>query len=121
MPKLFADPRDRTKPALCPFCRRAIPRPEELEGLWFEFDGGRCSCGAYFAVDPTARNGGAVLMQVLVQSCDGDWDAAAGLTPDDYRVGYIHKYNSREHVVEQTSFGTIYFVRRRETVPAGDG
>jgi len=115
VPKLFAHRSDRAQPPLCPFCRREIPRPQELDGLWFEFDGGLCRCGAHFAVDPTARNGGAVLMQVLVQSCGGDWDAALELGPDDYRVGYIHKYDSFHHRVGGLAFGTIYLVRPRSS------
>jgi hypothetical protein len=87
-----------------------------LDGVWYEFEGGRCRCGAHFAVDPTARNGGAVLMQVLAQACDGDWDAALELRPEDYRVGYIHKYSSRDHEVNDSGFGTIYLVRRRDTL-----
>ena len=56
MPKLFSD---RTLPALCPFCRAQIRPPVEVEGgEWHDFAAGSCTCGAVFAHDPTARNGG---------------------------------------------------------------
>ena len=66
MPKLF---RDRTLPALCPFCRAEILRPGEVEGgQWYDFAAGSCTCGAVFAHDPTARNGGAVFLQALLMA-----------------------------------------------------
>jgi hypothetical protein len=107
--------RDRSAPVLCPFCRETIPRPEELEGLWFEFDGGVCPrCGASFAVDPTARNGGAVLTQAVVQACGGDWDKALSLAPGvDFDEGFVVNYDSRSHRINPQGFGTVYFVRLR--------
>lgn len=107
---------DRLLPPICPFCRQRIDRPRPLEGLWFEFDGGQCSCGAHFAVDPTARNGGAVLLQALVQACEGDWDRALTLSPGvDFEEGFLGRYNSLKHAVGGTAFGTIYFVRLIKT------
>ena len=111
MPKLF---RDRTLPALCPFCRKEISPPVELEGLWYEFDGGFCECGATYALDPTARNGGAVLLQTIVQACGGDWDLALTLAPGaDYEEAFLTQYNSLTHRLGGNAFGTLYFVRRR--------
>jgi hypothetical protein len=107
--------RDRTAPVLCPFCRAEVPRPEELDGLWFEFDGGVClRCGASFAVDPTARNGGAVITQALVQACGGDWDKALNLgVGTDFEEAYLTHYDSYTHRLTATAFGTVYFVRLR--------
>jgi hypothetical protein len=107
--------RERSAPVLCPFCRAEVPRPEELDGLWYEFDGGECpQCGASFAVDPTARNGGAVLMQALVQACGGDWDKALSLATDmDFEEAYLTHYDSLSHRLKVTAFGTIYFIRLR--------
>lgn len=106
--------RDRSLPARCSFCRAELPRPQEMTGHpWYEFDGGVCVCGATFAVDPTARNGGAVLMQALVMACRDDWDHAQELTPgEDYLEGFIQHYNSYAHRVERNAFGTIYCIRR---------
>lgn len=108
--------RDKTYPVRCPFCRGEIPRPAELEGgWWYEFAGGECGCGAFFAHDPTARNGGAVLLQALVQSCHGDWDEALSLAPGvDYDEGFVEHYNSRTHRIEGQAFGTLYFIKRRQ-------
>ncbi len=106
---------DRLRPPVCPFCRRPIDRPQALEGLWFEFDGGLCSCGAHFALDPTARNGGSVLLQAVVQACGGDWDRAISLSPGtDYDEGFVGRYNALNHRVGGHAFGTLYFVRLKQ-------
>jgi hypothetical protein len=112
MPKLF---RDRTEPARCPFCRGDIPRPEEVEGgEWFDFTGGQCRCGAFYALDPTARNGGAVFLQTLLMAADGDMDRALEMSEgEDYDCGYVHKYNNEIHRLDPTAFGTLYFLRLR--------
>ena len=112
MPKLF---RDRTLPALCPFCRAEITPPAEVEGgEWYDFAAGSCTCGAVFAHDPTARNGGAVFLQALLMASDGDMDRAMGMAEDvDYNVGYVQKYNVETHRLDPNSFGTLYFVRLR--------
>jgi hypothetical protein len=110
MPKLF---RDRTLPALCPFCRAAIAPPTEVEGgQWYDFAAGFCTCGAVFAHDPTARNGGAVFLQALLMAAGGDMDRAMGMAEGvDYDVAYVKKYNVELHRLDPNSFGTLYFVR----------
>jgi hypothetical protein len=112
MPKLF---RDRTLPARCPFCGAEFPRPEEVEGgQWYDFAGGCCRCGAVFAHDPTARNGGAVFLQALLMAAAGDMDRALEMTEgQDYDVGYVDKYNPDLHRLDPHSFGTLYFIRLR--------
>jgi hypothetical protein len=112
MPKLI---RDRTLPALCPFCRAEIARPAEVEGgEWYDFAAGFCTCGAVFAHDPTARNGGAVFLQALLMASDGDMDRAMGMAEGvDYDVGYVQKYHVALHRLEPNAFGTLYFVRLR--------
>jgi len=112
MSKLF---RDRTLPARCPFCRGEIQRPVEVEGSqWYDFAAGSCTCGALFAHDPTARNGGAVFLQALLMAADGDMDRAMDMSEGvDYDVGYVQKYNLDLNRLEPNSFGTLYFVRLR--------
>ncbi len=101
-----------------PSARFAAPRsapPGEVEGgEWYDFAAGSCTCGAVFAHDPTARNGGAVFLQALLMAADGDMDRAMGLAEGvDYDVGYVQKYNVELHRLEPNSFGTLYFVRLR--------
>lgn len=112
MPKLTID---RTRPVCCPFCAAKVLRPVQAEGgQWYDFAGGFCDCGAVFALDPTARNGGAVFLQALVVSADGDMDRAMSLGEgEDYDVGYVENYDSQEHRLNPNAFGTLYFVRLR--------
>jgi hypothetical protein len=112
MPKLFSD---RTDPVLCPFCGAELLRPVEMQGgQWYDFAGGFCDCGAVFAHDPTARNGGAAFLQALVMSVDGDMDRALGLAEgEDYDAGYVQHYNVTQHCLDPGSFGTLYFIRLR--------
>ena len=81
----------------CPFCGEKVLRPVELEGgTWYDFAGGFCDCGAVFALDPTARNGGAAFLQALVVVADGDMDRAMGLSEgEDYDCGYVEHYDSQ--------------------------
>jgi len=112
MPKLFSD---QNRPARCPFCGAPVGRPVHLEGgIWYDFAGGFCDCGAVFSLDPTARNGGAAFLQALVVSADGDLDRALGLAEgEDYDAGYVQHYDQRQHRLVPNAFGTLYFVRLR--------
>ena len=106
--------KDRSLPVRCPFCRQEIDRPKEVEGQWFEFDGGTCACGAAFALDPTARNGGAVLLQAIVMAAGGDWDKALAIAPgEDYDDTPVTHYHPLSHSLSPTAFATLYFVRLR--------
>ncbi len=115
MPRLFSD---QTQAVRCPFCGAEIPRPEPLDGgLWYEFDGGVCACGATFALDPTARNGGQVLLQALVMACGGDWDLALSLAPDvDYHDVVLRHYDAYAHTLTGAAFASLYFIRLRPQV-----
>ena len=119
MPKLFSD---RTQSARCPFCRREILPPREIKGgQWYDFAGGYCACGAVFAHDPTARNGGAVLLQAMLMACNGDMERVLSLSSEtDYDEGHVQHYNGLTHQVESTAFGTLYFIRLREGAEVGD-
>ncbi len=104
----------RTPPPCCPFCRRAVAPPQSLDDpLTYEFDGGSCVCGAVYSLDPTARNGGAVLLEALVHAFGGDWEQAMAASPQtDYDDAVVTEYNSRTHRVgEAGAFGTLYFIR----------
>ncbi len=112
MPNLVSD---RTRRVRCPFCGGEVLRPVQLEeGHWYDFAGGFCDCGAVFAHDPTARNGGAVFLQALVMATEGDMDRAMGLAEgEDYDAGYVSHYDLREHHLNASAFGTLYFIRLR--------
>ncbi len=112
MPKLMMD---RTRPACCPFCGAQVLRPVHAEsGQWYDFAGGFCDCGAVFALDPTARNGGAAFLQALVMASDGDMDKAMSLGEgEDYDVGYVQNYDQHQHRLDPNAFGTLYFVKLR--------
>jgi hypothetical protein len=112
MPKLFLN---RIQPVRCPFCSAELLRPVEVEGgQWYDFAGGFCDCGAIFAHDPTARNGGAVFLQALVMATEGDMDRAMGLAEgEDYDVGYVNNYDIVLHRRDPHAFGTLYFIRLR--------
>jgi hypothetical protein len=107
--------RETTRPVRCPFCGADLPRPEELEGgLWYEFAGGFCGCGAVFALDPTTRNGGAVMLQAMVMAVGGDWDRALSLAPgEDYQEARLVRYNEATHRLGGGAFGTLYLIRLR--------
>jgi hypothetical protein len=107
---------DRGQAARCPFCRALISPPEPApEGLWYEFDGGFCRCGAAYAHDPTARNGGPALLQAMLMACRGEMEKAMSLSPDtDYDEGHVHQYDG--YRVNPQAFGTLYFIRLRPAI-----
>lgn len=103
----------KTQPPNCPFCGQEIAPPHSFDDFLFEFDGGECSCGAVYGMDPTSRNGGTVIMQAMAQACKGDWDMAQSLRPEtDYQEGVIERYSPKNHRINAPgAFGTIYFIR----------
>lgn len=53
--------------AACPWCNTPIKRPSAVFScLQTEFHGGNCQCGATFLVDPSGKNMGRVLMDLLL-------------------------------------------------------
>lgn len=103
----------KTQPPLCPFCSQKIDPPHPFDDSLYEFDGGECSCGAIYGFDPTSRNGGLVMMQIMVQACKGDWDKAQSISPEvDFHEAITQRYSSLTHRVNAPgAFGTIYFIR----------
>jgi predicted RNA-binding protein len=104
----------------CPFCGMVIDKPRELEtGPHAEMPVGKCSCGAVYACDVTGHNLGTALVEALVFGCDGDWDLAWDLVPEEhYMEGQVNNYDLDTHLVIRGGVyqgrriaGTLYFVR----------
>jgi hypothetical protein len=110
----------------CPFCGMVLERPTELTTrMPTEMPVGRCSCGAVYACDVTGHNLGTALVEALVFGCDGDWDLAWDLLPDeDYVEEQIKNYDLDNHLVIHGGVyqgrriaGTLYFVRLHRDTP----
>jgi predicted RNA-binding protein len=110
----------------CPFCGMVIDKPGELETeTQTEMTVGKCSCGAVYACDVTGHNLGTALVEALVFGCDGDWDLAWDLLPEeDYMEGQVNNYDLDTHLVIHGGVyqgrriaGTLYFVRLYRNVP----
>ncbi|MBN1102343.1 MAG: PBS lyase [Deltaproteobacteria bacterium] len=95
------------KPA-CPFCGGHLDRPQETNTG--EMPLGSCSCGAVFACDVTGHNLGTAMSEALVAACQGDWDSAWNLLPEeDYLEKQVRNYDYVTHLIIH---GTVYQGRR---------
>jgi hypothetical protein len=110
----------------------SIDPPEELHvPVTHDMPVGRCTCGAVYAFDVTGHNLGTAMIDALVLACDGDWDRAWGLLPeDDYADGLVENYDLESHYVVpggayegRRIAGVLYFIRlhraAREITEAG--
>ena len=113
-----------TKPT-CPFCGLLIDRPRELATrMPTEMPVGKCSCGAVYACDVTGHNLGTALIEALVLGCDGDWDLAWDLLPEeDYMEEQVKNYDLETHLLIQGGVykgrrvsGTLYFVKLHQDI-----
>jgi hypothetical protein len=109
----------------CPFCGADIERPKELETRRpGEMPVGTCSCGAVYACDVTGHNLGTAMIEALVFSCDGDWDLAWNLLPEeDYLEEQVTNYDYESHRIVQGSAyggrhtrGTLFFIKPHEDI-----
>ena len=105
------------KPVLCPFCQRAVEPPRNLGFQYSDFDAGLCECGAVYVSDVTGYNRGAAFVEALLLACNGDWDLAWELTPEeDYREYILENYDQKAHQVfheptERPPRGILYFLK----------
>jgi hypothetical protein len=85
---------------------------------------GACSCGAVYAFDVTGHNLGTAMIEALVFGCNGDWDLAWDLLPEeDYLEKQVKHYDIESHLVvpggayqgRQIS-GTLFFIRLHSDV-----
>lgn len=107
-------------PPWCPFCGHKVGRPgDATERKLNEFPIGQCQCGAIFTCDATGHNVGAAMVEALVHACNGNWDFAWELLPeDDYLTGRVENYDEQSHEVHEKGNvdgryvrGVLYFVR----------
>jgi len=72
----------------CPFCWEWVEEPASLPNSYSgDAVGGRCECGAVFAIDSTGKSGGLTLLDCMTLACDGSLDAALELeSGKDYEV-----------------------------------
>ncbi|MBN2061733.1 MAG: PBS lyase [Deltaproteobacteria bacterium] len=112
------------KPA-CPFCGVIIEKPGELSArMPTEMPVGICCCGAVYAFDVTGHNLGAAMVEALVVACNGDWDLAFDLLPDeDYQEKQLDHYDMESHMIipggayeGRQINGTLYFIRPHEDI-----
>ena len=76
--------RDVIERPSCPFCGTLIEKPKELAvRMPHEMPVGACSCGAVYAFDVTGHNLGTAMIEALVFGCNGDWDLAWDLLPEE--------------------------------------
>ncbi|MEC4675630.1 MAG: hypothetical protein VST72_01730 [Nitrospirota bacterium] len=104
----------------CPFCKSPIDKPREIEnGFGDTFTGGKCVCGAVYIFDRSGHNLGEAYVDGLAYACDGDWDKAWGLIPDeDYEVREL-SYDGRRNRFSRTQrklTATFLFVLLKNVV-----
>jgi hypothetical protein len=109
----------------CPFCGFYINKPEELHnGMPHEMPLGACKCGAVYSCDETGHNLGRAMIDALLFACNGDWDLAWDLLPeDDYITTQIERYDYPGHLIVKSGAyegrnvtGVLYFIRLHDDV-----
>lgn len=95
----FAAPR-------CPFCNAELRKPVETAVNQMETaQGGTCSCGAIYIVDPTGKNVGTVMIQALGMAADMLHKDVGQMDPDmDYEDAVL-SYDWRTHRSSGVSTG----------------
>lgn len=85
----------------CPFCGILLAKPGELEEQTLhEMPVGRCQCGATYACDVTGHDLGNAMIEALVLSCNGNWNQAWELLPEeDYLEKRLENYDLETHLV----------------------
>ena len=117
--------RDIIEKPFCPFCGLSIEPPKELETrIPQEMPVGRCDCGAVYAYDVTGHNLGIAMIDALVFGCNGDWDLAWDLLPEeDYLEKWVENYDIETHLIVPSCVyggrritGTLYFIRLHQDI-----
>ncbi len=103
----------------------SINQPEELHnGMPHEMPLGACKCGAVYSCDETGHNLGSAMVEALLFACNGDWDLAWELLPeDDYLTTQVEKYDYPSNLIVKSGAyegrnvtGVLYFIRLQDDV-----
>lgn len=109
----------------CPFCGVLIAKPKELFiRMPIEMPVGQCSCGAVYACDVTGHNLGTAMIEALIVACNGDWDLAFNLLPEeDYLEKQVEHYDIETHLIVHRGVhegrrinGALYFIRPHQDI-----
>ncbi len=102
----------------CPFCHELLDIPENIKSEGGDFLGGRCSCGAVYACDPTGHNVGQAYLDALMYAYGDDWDRLNSSGETDYSEA-VFNYDVRTHRltpvedIRRDFSGKIFFVKLR--------
>jgi len=85
---------------------------------------GKCACGAVYSYDVTGHNLGTAMIEALVFGCNGDWDLAWDLLPeDDYLEKELRNYDLESHLIVHGGAyegrrvtGTLYFIKLHDDI-----
>jgi len=82
----------------CPFCGSYLKRPETMTLTTADIvQGGTCSCGALYLVDPTGKNVGLMMAQALNEAAEMQKKGVGELTPDEDYQDAVLSYDVRNH------------------------
>jgi len=102
----------------CPFCDAELRRPESIPvGAGESGQGGTCGCGAVYLMDPTGKNVGTIMVQVLGMAAEALSKRMEELLPDEDYVDAILNYDWRTHRSYGVSagymdgYGRLYILR----------
>ncbi len=121
--------RDIIEKPTCPFCGALIERPQETtSSAGAEMPLGRCTCGAVYSFDVTGHNLGNAMINALVHACQGNWDMAWDLSPEeDYIEKQVDHYDYETHLIVHSSAfrgrriaGTLFFIKINQATPQAE-
>ena len=103
----------------CPYCDSPIESPRDITTRFGNtFSGGKCGCGAVYVYDGSGHSLGEAYVDGLAYACDGDWDRAWSLVPDeDYDITELSADTRRNKFMaaRKGSKSTYLFIRLKET------
>ena len=112
--------REKAMAPRCPFCEADLNRPESLRTDDLEpVQGGTCSCGAIYLVDPTGKNVGTVMAQALVMAAEKLGKKVSDLDPDTDYEDAVLSYDARTHrstgkvTGYMDGYGRLYMMRMK--------